>query len=390
MKANASPRKTLARDENAVSPVVATLLLVLVAAGAAIGFGVFLNGFQKNTQSQVQTSNNKETLAIAGSTTVTPMVQASIANFEAAAKTVTVQLSSVGSGSGIRALCSGNADIAMSSKPVGVEASGIPGADQATCPDTNHDGVQDAGKSLQLFPVAIDGIVMITKDTSHCAAGLTLTQAVVRELYRVNGEGSTATGNTASNTPVVGLAAPSASGKYAWQDLLTGCAGAAVASGAPNTGAIVVYQRKDAGGTEDAFCTLIADQTIPSGQSALCSGGELKLAGTTTACDGNPALEACVAADANGLAFMSYGNSKTSSNKIAAYGTTTNVIVPSDGKVKDGARGVSGGYDASRKLWLITAGAPNSVEQQYLDFFVNNASNNKAFANAAGFLGINE
>src|ERR1051326_4484754 len=105
--------RNFSKASEAVSPVVATLLLVLVAAGAAIGFGGFLNGFQKHTQDNVQTTEAKDSLKIAGSTTVTPMVQASIANFEAAAKTLKVELSSVGSGSGIRALCSGNADIAM-------------------------------------------------------------------------------------------------------------------------------------------------------------------------------------------------------------------------------------------------------------------------------------
>jgi ABC-type phosphate transport system substrate-binding protein len=194
----------------------------------------------------------------------------------------------------------------------------------------------------------------------------------------------------------VGLGVPSAAGKYAWADILNGCGAGVPATGA---NAITVYQRFDAGGTEDAFCTLIADLSKTGGStSGLCSSGELVLLGTQnsatnptgTACDGNLALEACVLGNADGLAFMSYGNAKGTTAKVAKYGTTTNVIAPTDAKVKDGARGVSGGYDASRKLWLITAGAPSSQEQQYLDFFVNNAANNKAFASAAGFIGINE
>jgi len=391
MKANASPRKTLARDEQAVSPVVATLLLVLVAAGAAIGFGVFLNGFQKSTQSQVQTGSAKEVLRVAGSTTVTPIIQSGLESFQAANKGLSVEVSAVGSGSGIRAVCSGNAEIGMSSKPFGVEDGVstnqvIPGADQKTCPDFNHDGVRDAGVTFQLFPIAIDGIVLITKDTSHCAGGLSFTQDVVQELYAQNLDAQN--GGSRVGAGISGkLSAEAAGVAYKWTDLLVAC------GGSPATGgnAILVLQRFDAGGTEDAFCTLMMIPT-PTTSNANCSSGELKLAGTkdVTAFDGNTALENAVLGNADALSFMSYGFAKTSSAKMAKFGNTGAPQAPGDSNMKNGARGIAGGYEAARKIWVFTAGAPSSSAQLFIDFYVNNAAQNKQFANANGFLGINE
>ena len=389
MKANATPRTNVKfdADVSAVSPIVATLLLVLVAAGAAIGFGVFLNGFQHKTQDSTSSEASKDVIRVAGSTTVTPMVQAGLENFAAANPTYKIDLAAVGSGSGIRAVCHGNADIGMSSKTFGVEdgvSSGqiIPGADQKTCPDVNNDGVQDAGKTLRLVPIAIDGIALLTKDTSHCGTGLLLTKDVVTEVYLQNLDAQRAApAPSRVGAGIAGkLAAEAAGVAYKWTDLLVACAGSPAIGG----NAIVVLQRADAGGTEDAFCTLM--------MSSGCSGGELSIAGTkdTDAFDGNTNLENGILANADRLGFMSYGFAKSSTGKIAAFGNTAAPLVPTDSKVKDGARGVVGGYEASRKLWFLTAGEPNSSEQVVIDFFVNNAANNKLFANKAGYIGINE
>jgi ABC-type phosphate transport system substrate-binding protein len=179
--------RNFSKAVEAVSPVVATLLLVLVAAGAAIGFGVFLNGFQKKTQSNVSSDAPTETLRIGGSSTVFEMTKKIIPAWQIAHPTIKIDSQEGGSGVGKQAICRGTVDIGASSSAIA--ASGSPGQDLATCPDSNGDGVKDA-QDLKETVVAYDAVVMaFATGSSTCpaASGLDLTPSAIQELYNVNG-----------------------------------------------------------------------------------------------------------------------------------------------------------------------------------------------------------
>ena len=167
----------------AVSPVVATLLLVLVAAGAAIGFGVFLNGFQKDTQENVASNAPESELRIGGSSTVFDFSNAAKAPFETANPSIKIDLQKGGSGGGLTAICLGNLDIGSSSDdPTTLGA-------WANCPDLDGDGKKDSGRSIKLTKVAYDAIVMVHSKDALTAGTCSWTLPQVIELYRVNGFG---------------------------------------------------------------------------------------------------------------------------------------------------------------------------------------------------------
>lgn len=183
--------RNFSKATEAVSPVVATLLLVLVAAGAAIGFGVFLNGFQKNTQSHVSGEAPSQILKIGGSSTVFELTEKALPAWKAAHPSIQIDDQEGGSTAGKVAICKGLVDIGAESSPF---ATSGPQPSLTTCPDFNGDGIKDAGEGIQVFTVGYDGVAMAFKSGS-CTIGAAnngispngFTQAQARELYNVNG-----------------------------------------------------------------------------------------------------------------------------------------------------------------------------------------------------------
>src|SRR5580658_8385503 len=79
--------KTLKHKLRAVSPVVATLILIIVAIVGAIAVGLIVSRVSTNTSNQANIGNvgagTQGQLFIGGSTTIYPVTQAATAAFEA-------------------------------------------------------------------------------------------------------------------------------------------------------------------------------------------------------------------------------------------------------------------------------------------------------------------
>src|ERR1700691_3077939 len=86
--------KTLKHKLHAVSPVVATLVLIVVAIVGAIAVGLIMSRVASDTSNQANVGNVKgnaqETLNIGGSTTIYPVTQAEIAALETQYPAITV------------------------------------------------------------------------------------------------------------------------------------------------------------------------------------------------------------------------------------------------------------------------------------------------------------
>jgi phosphate transport system substrate-binding protein len=388
---------------DAVSPVVATLLLVLVAAGAAIGFGVFLNGFQKNTQSHVSSETPSQSIHVGGSTTVFDFTQAAKVAWDAT-HSAKIDLQKGGSGGGLTAVCLGNIDIGESSDdPTTLGA-------WSTCPDLNHDGTKDLGATPQLTKVAYDTIVLsYNKATFTSATVCNFYPAQIKELYSVNLLGN---GRTAATSAATGkMFAVSASGAYLASDLVnTGapCASGALATGVTD-GAIVLTQRSDNSGTEGDFCSqVMADSGCDTTTHQFSDNtlGEEQ--------SGNDGVGKYLGAGALRFGFMDGGGAmnpgKTDfAGKITIagiYDSAANLITPKTNGKTGSDLAVDSGYKTAvlncvgkktaaattpvvypicRTLYYVTAGPASSEAQSFIDF-VTLTDNNVAFANAGLFV----
>ena len=381
----------------AVSPVVATLLLVLVAAGAAIGFGVFLNGFQKKTQSNVSSDAPSETIHIGGSSTVFEMTKKIIPAWNAAHPTIAIDSQEGGSGVGKQAICQGLVDIGASSSAVA--ASGSAGQDLATCPDLNRDGVKDAGKDLVQTVIAYDAVVMATSSATmaaDCPANtvINLTPANIKELYEVNGAHQAA--NAAANPE---LSAPTATingnPAYAWKDLNTGSV-ATPAHACTGTSAVTLGERSDQGGTEDGFCSKFLSVAVgnvfcTSDTHQLLSGPTARYS-QTVGSPGNDGIRTWLNANLHTMSFIGWG-SVTESGSGLTTGKMSDVA-PTSSNVKAAGLSACGAsattsaqFCAARPLEYITVGQPTGAVLEFINFVLT-TQNNLDFAKAAGYVSV--
>ena len=392
-----NPHKKFGMDTQAVSPVVATLLLVLVAAGAAIGFGVFLNGFQKNTQEKVSSHAPESTLRIGGSSTVFDFSNAAKTAFETANPTIKVDLQKGGSGAGLTAVCLGNLDLGSSSDdPTLLTA-------WSTCPDLNGDGKKDVGVDPTLIKIAYDAIAIVVPAQ---ASGCSFNSTAIQELYYhnvYNGVASSALINATSST---------AATAYTWTDLVSAgyCSSVGTLSGA-----IQLVERKDNSGTEGDFCALVFSKN-----ATMCNSGTLQLnaqpgSPLTTLLQGNgndgvgsiignkdtsnPCTVCMGFMDAGGA--MNPSKSYASGIALTKFSKTTLSLGETpkasstggvDSSWKTPVQNCIAGQTASatnhvafacRTLYYIVIGTPQGITQQYLDF-VTQTQNNIDFA-AVGY-----
>lgn len=375
MKANMKAIKEFSRDTHGVSPVIATLMLVLVAAGAAVGLGAWMGAFQESSTQNVAAPEDAQILTIGGSSTVYEFSLAAInggdgfvgfEEFMAQKGTpVEVELEKGGSGAGRKAVGLCLIDIGSSSSPV-------KDSDFDAYPDCNGDGQKDFGKQLQVHKVATDGVVFaMDPSNAHCDDPATatvtevpaLTEAEAFDLYAKNGDfygTSTATPNDALGTNTT----------ITWDDIPNSSGTDVCRFGADAT-TVEIFDRKDPGGTSE-----IASEKL-FGQDAK----QLESFGVTLndahQGDGNQGVWDLVEGNGDAIFFTSFGYANTVGATVAHFGTT-NPIAPTSDNIADET------YDATRPILYITAGEPSPVAQLYLDFVLN-PHRNQQIAEAADF-----
>jgi len=317
--------KKLVKNAQAVSPIIATLMLVLVTVGAAGAFYLWQTGWQKTVTQQVGTPTPTETLSVGGSTTCFEFTQYAKSAFEAKYPTVKINLQGGGSDSGIIAAGTGLTDIGCSSKVVS-------DAYLALYPDLNGDGKKDIGSSLVSTPFAYDGVCIIhmTGSTHFGASGSNLiwamNQDTIQKIYK---------------------------GTYQyWAQVPCSPGNATLCS---VNGTINRYGRADGSGTESSFVKLF----LSAGDNNMPYGGY----SATNDYTGNPAMLAALAADNNGIGFGPYGMLSTYTLTQVPYTKTTGTPITANY-----ANIANSTWAGSRSLWFVTVGEPSGLAKEFIDF----------------------
>jgi phosphate transport system substrate-binding protein len=109
-------------NDMAVSPIVATLVLIVVAVIGAVAVGTIMGTFStsvsKNVNANQANAASQSEILVAGSTTVDPITQAAGALYSAQNPGVKIVSQAIASGAGVQAVGNGVADIGAISEPV--------------------------------------------------------------------------------------------------------------------------------------------------------------------------------------------------------------------------------------------------------------------------------
>ncbi len=322
--------RKIMKKVQAVSPVIATLMLVLVAVGAAGAFYLWQTGWQSGVENKAGTAEITETLDVGGSTTVYELTQYAKEMFEAKYPNFRINLQGGGSDSGIMGAGLGLCDIGCSSSSVDMEYFNL-------YPDLNDDGIKDLGIDLEIRKLCYDAVVPVVPkaNTHHLIA---VDDAWVKRVYT---EGNTETWD----------AMPEAPGS------LDNCIG---------SDAVNSYGRADGSGTEKTFAKyFLGDETnLPA-----------TIGGTNYEADfdatGNPALIAAIANDPNSFGFTSWGMYESNKDKLLEI----NAVEGSFNGTASIANIADGSYPQSRTLYLITAGEPKGSAAVFIDFLLDTQMN---------------
>jgi phosphate transport system substrate-binding protein len=351
-------KKTWKRNEEAVSPVVATLLLVLVTVSAAVGFYVWQAEWQADTSNQLSDVNTKTPITIAGSTTVYEFSTVGASMFEAEYLQYQVSVQKGGSGAGKISAAQGIVDIGSSS-------SALSSTDTTTYPN------------LVQTLVAYDAIVLVVPSATTNTHGLvSMNETVLKAIYYKNG-GATYTAPTWMPTGGDGI--------YQWNEIP---ATQGVVFNASNTctgtQTVKIYDRADHSGTEESFSKQMAD----TGKDTLEEAGIT----TGNSYPSNQEIITKLAADNDGFGFMAYGLAKQSTNglRMIPFAGDQGLVDPNSSstfvsKVKVG--NAAGGYDGARGLYYLTDGAPTGAAKLYIDY-VKTPDVNNAICNTAGYISL--
>lgn len=166
--------KLLKMNENAVSPIVATLVLIVVAVIGAVAVGTIMGTFSSDVSEQVNTgdvsgSSSMEIL-IAGSTTVQPASELLAEAYMAKKPGVKISVQGGGSGAGVTSVGKGIVDIGSASRAV-------KDAELANYP------------SLQTHQIGGSAVVLI------CSKDLSLENVTTEDIKKAYKDGTDATGN---------------------------------------------------------------------------------------------------------------------------------------------------------------------------------------------------
>lgn len=319
----------LLKNDQAVSPVVATLVLIVVAIIGAAAVGLLMGSFSSNVSEEMNTGDTADAssaeLLIAGSTTVFPVSEELAKAYMAKHSGVKVTVQAGGSGAGILAASKDACDIGSSS---------------AALTETQ----KTAFPTLQQTEIGASAVVVILKQAagSPIATVTAVDTAALNAMYDADTDkdGIITVTNTVVPTSLLGADDTFVDDGAAAFDAAT---------------MITLYQRAEESGTEETF----AQYTQGSSTKSLSTG-----AGVT----GNSGMVAAITGSTAGaLGFADWGY---------VSGLTTLTRCNLDGEVADSdnikttLKGQTGGYPAgmTRPLIYLTNGNPSTLEQSFIDF----------------------
>ncbi|MFZ3382366.1 MAG: substrate-binding domain-containing protein [Candidatus Methanoperedens sp.] len=326
-------------DAKAVSPAIATLILIVIAAVAAAGVGILVQSSQKNAADQTADKDMSVmgTINIKGSSTILPITQDAAEDFTKKYPAVDIVAAAGGSGAGRQLVWQQLTDIGASSDIWPDKAIGdIPNRDNAV--------IQAAGSAdAKIWETQIgSGMIVVA---ANLGSGVTSINVV--------------NGTPTSATPFTGAVVINFNDLKALYE--------------NNTGALAIagikpVQRKDPGGTEEVFAKWIG-----------LVGSDKQLSVTTQEENGNQGIRDYIAANPNTIGFVDIGfaengvNGKTgvkaaTQNGVAANTSTKGINGPYNKASDDVNSAISGGL--ARDLYYYSYGTPQGAVKAYLDFIV--------------------
>ncbi|MDP2217811.1 MAG: extracellular solute-binding protein [Methanolobus sp.] len=330
--------KKLFNNEAGVSPIVATLVLVVVAIAGAAAVGTILGSFSSDVSSEASAGDAKMAasteLLIAGSSTVQPVSELIAKEFMKQNAGIKVTVQGGGSGAGMTSAGLGIVDIGAASEEVPVSVT-------TKYPD------------LQVHTIGGSAIaVIMNKNQPDTHLNISKTELQ----YIFNGT-TTGPNFMINNTP-----APAG---------------------------LKVFQRADKSGTEDTFAGYLF------GSSTAIDG-----IATIEGANGNAGVLAKVAATPTSIGFVDYGFATTTKDvKILNVedknnkGVDTVFTASSDNIKKELALDKATGsvyypHGLTRPLNYLTNGNPNTIQSAFIDFAMSPGSI-PAFK-ATGYFSISE
>jgi phosphate transport system substrate-binding protein len=346
----------------AVSPVIATLMLVLVSVGSAGVFYVWQSNWQEGTTDSIEDTDVKATLQLGGSSTVYPVTVDAAEAFMNEFPQYKVETKGGGSDSGIIGAGEGILDIGAASKNPS-------SADFEKYPD------------LEVTTIGYDGVVIITSGGHDLVA---INATTLKAIYAYNG--GLHPGYDLDGT---GLNA-GGDGYFQWNEIPTYPTSPDNCSG---SGTIKVYERADKSGTEECFGEKLLDKEF--GKQFSFSGAE-----HGESIDSNQDLIDGIKNDDNAIGFMAYGIAKdTDGIKMIQYApyhasgysdgeeTTTDYSSENGSGIPNFADIGSGVYKGSRPLNYLTIGEPTGLAAKYIQFVLW-TQNNKDFLHNNAYVSI--
>lgn len=339
MKKNTKGIEAFLQDAKAISPVIATLILIVVAAVSSAGAEALSQENAQHLASQSMTV--KGTLNIPGSTTILPITQA--AKVEFGKKYPKVVINPSGGGSDYGRL------VAYTTKKPLVDI----GASSAIWPDSNQiiNGKLVPGRSKVIIQEGgKNAIVFETK----FGTGMVVVAANLDKKVKAI--------NVVNTKPICksNFAAPTAT--ICFKDLKDAYAGKPPSSFAGKK----VIQRSDASGTEETFAKWIGLADPVTGQ----------LKSKVTGKNGNKGVRDYISSTPNTIGFVDIGFTSGqvngAKNVIASKmkGTAANAKTKGVGKAYDKASIslTSTGKGLARDLFYYNKGTPKGAMKVYLDW----------------------
>lgn len=352
--------RKIKKQAYAVSPVIATLMLVLVSVGSAGVFYVWQSNWQEGTTDSVEDTDVKATLQLGGSSTVYPVTVDAAEAFMEEFPQFKVETKSGGSDSGIIGAGEGILDIGAASKNPS-------SSDFEKYPD------------MVVTRIGYDGVVLITTNPNITAMNAT----VLKAIYSINGQ-------LDSDYELDGTGIQDPDDTYIeWNDIETYPGSGEYCEGDE----IHVYDRAEKSGTEECFTDKLCDDHW--GKSQIAPSGEHADSVTS-----NQELIDAIAADDDALGFMAYGIAADRDDvEMISYApyhaegyekgdeTTDDFINVTSGGLPNYGDIGSGVYKGSRPLNYITMGDPGGLEEKFIQFVLW-SSNNQQFLHDNAYVSI--
>jgi len=338
--------RKLRKETQAVSPVIASLMLVLVSVGAAGSLYVWVGGFQSDSLDGVGAETGTDSLSIAGSTTVYEFTACAAPMFEAQHQGFKIGFQGGGSGAGVASVGTGVVDIGSASR-------GVKASEHTDYPDLNGDDKKDPGMMLVEHTVALDAVALCVSDSAPITD---FTNANVQSwhllaLYCANSVPplTPAEYEALNGSAAVGTYPGSVDNIYSWDEweTLIGCT---ITSG---SGAIIIpTDRGTSSGTEDLFSLTL----LGIGEKQLEENG----IDTGNHYDSNQALLGAIQSDADMIGFLAYG--------IAASNPTDVDVLKVNGEAPSESTILAQSYCGIRPINYITVGKPTGDIKAYIDW----------------------